>query len=432
MHGRAYGHGVYMSPMAQTSLGYASMGGAYGNSTSTWPNSELNVTSAMSLNEVVNDPASFVSKSPHLVVANTDWIQTRYLLVRTTAPHSKDHAADMIAIEQDPSLAAKGANGSTVKIPITAVSKSRRPVQVTRKRKSLGSGRYDEPIQLIDDDNESVATLDEDRDYLIDTSSHSERTTIELDSDTDMAMSDTELEIIASPKKKIRQGGPDTTLPILEGLLIDVSKTDFLPGQLDMSNIQILPPPQDASSSASSSLLKAFNVLLKTQRTTPAHELGWFINPEELDNMYQWIIELHSFAQDLPLAQDMKAAGLTSVVLEMRFTNVWPFAPPFVRVIKPRFLPFAQGGGGHVLEGGAVCMELLTNSGWSAVSSIESVLLQVRLAMSERERPARLATENRYGSGRGGVYGAGEAMAAYERACRSHGWAIPESFAKIR
>lgn len=425
LHGRAYGNGVYMSPMAATSLGYTNM--HMGVPVSGWPNSELKITSAMSLNEVVNHPEEFASKSPHLVVGNIDWIQTRYLLVKTSAPHSKDHPTDMIAIPQDPSLAAKGANNTPVRIPATAVSKSRRPVQqgIPKKRKSIGSGRYDEPIQLIDDDNESVATLDEDREYL------SDQTPIELDSDVEMIMSDTELDLIASPKKKMRQEEPGTMLQVIEGLLIDVTKTDFFPGKLDMSNVQILPPPQDASRSASSSLLKAFNALLKTQRTSPAHEVGWYINPGELENMYQWIVELHSFDQDLPLAQDMKAAGLTSVVLEMRFTNAWPYAPPFVRVIKPRFLPFAQRGGGHVLEGGAICMELLTNTGWSAVSSIESVLLQVRLAMSERERPARLASESRHGSGRGGVYGVGEAMVAYERACRSHGWSIPESFAKI-
>lgn len=431
MHGRAYGNGVYMSPQAQTSLGYTNMN--RGSSGAPWPNSELKITSAMSLNEVVNDPASFVSKSPHLVVSNIDWIQTRYLLVKTSAPHSKNPPKDTPIIQQDPTLAPVGTNNHPVKIPITAVSKSRRPVQEhTNKRKSAGSGRQHEPIELIDDDNESVATQDEDREYLVNFGPHTDQSPIELDSDTDMVMlSDTELEPTESPKKKMRHEEPETALQVIEGLLIDVSKTDFFPGKLDMSNIQILPPPQDASRSASSSLLKAFNALLKTQRTSPAHEVGWYINPGELENMYQWIVELHSFDHDLPLSQDMKAAGLTSVVLEMRFTNAWPFAPPFVRVIKPRFLPFAQRGGGHVLEGGAICMELLTNSGWSAVSSIESVLLQVRLAMSERERPARLASESRHGSGRSGVYGVGEAMAAYERACRSHGWAIPESFAKI-
>lgn len=37
-------------------------------------------------------------------------------------------------------------------------------------------------------------------------------------------------------------------------------------------------------------------------------ELGWYM-PEEFirDNLYQWIVELHSFDPDLPIAKDMKA-----------------------------------------------------------------------------------------------------------------------------
>merc|ERR1711939_616088 len=108
--------------------------------------------------------------------------------------------------------------------------------------------------------------------------------------------------------------------------------------------------------------------------------------------MYQWIVELHSFPAKLPLATDMKAADITSIVLEMRFSNQFPFSPPFIRVIKPRFLPFAQGGGGNVTEGGAMCMEALTNNGWTAAQNIESLLLQVRMSICDEERPARLAS----------------------------------------
>ena len=98
-------------------------------------------------------------------------------------------------------------------------------------------------------------------------------------------------------------------------------------------------------------------------------------------------------------------------------------SPPFVRVIRPRFLPFHMGGGGHVTGGGAMCMELLTNDGWSAVSSIESVLLQVRMAISSLDpKPARLQ------AGHPGDYGVMEAVDAYIRACQVHGWTVPAGF----
>ncbi|KAA8575780.1 hypothetical protein EYC84_004880 [Monilinia fructicola] len=71
-------------------------------------------------------------------------------------------------------------------------------------------------------------------------------------------------------------------------------------------------------------------------------------------------------------------------------------------------------------------MELLTNSGWSAVSSIESVLLQVRLAiMSTEPKPARLESK---GKQHQGEYGTHEAMAAFIRACNMHGWEVPKDF----
>jgi len=62
-------------------------------------------------------------------------------------------------------------------------------------------------------------------------------------------------------------------------------------------------------------------------------------------------------------------------------------------------------------------MELLTNDGWNPASSIEAVLLQVRLAMSSTDpKPARL-------EGPKGVrdYGVGEAVEAFKRACQAHG-----------
>jgi ubiquitin-conjugating enzyme E2 Q len=71
-------------------------------------------------------------------------------------------------------------------------------------------------------------------------------------------------------------------------------------------------------------------------------------------------------------------------------------------------------------------MELLTNSGWSAVSSIESVLLQVRMAIMNLEpRPARLESVSRAHQH---DYGITEAMQAYIRACQAHGWQVPKDF----
>ena len=70
-------------------------------------------------------------------------------------------------------------------------------------------------------------------------------------------------------------------------------------------------------------------------------------------------------------------------------------------------------------------MELLTNSGWSPANSMESVLLQVRMALCNLDpKPARLdQTQLRCD------YGIGEALEAYRRAAVAHNWVIPPDLA---
>lgn len=169
------------------------------------------------------------------------------------------------------------------------------------------------------------------------------------------------------------------------------------------------------------------------------HEFGLYIDPEHLartENLYQWIAELHSFPLSLPIAQDMQGRSTQSVVIELRFHKEYPQVPPFVRVIRPRFLPFASGGGGNVTAGGSICMDLLTNTAWSPVYDVENVLLQIRVAiMSSDPRPARLEQSRALGRhGGGGAasdYGVGEAVDAFKRAAAAHGWEVPRELTEM-
>ncbi|RVD82757.1 uncharacterized protein DFL_007172 [Arthrobotrys flagrans] len=205
-------------------------------------------------------------------------------------------------------------------------------------------------------------------------------------------------------------------------------KTDFVAGQLDYNSLPLIAQPTFATHQATKRLQREYKNLLKIQESTPLHELGWYTNPDHFDNVYQWIVELHSFDSELPLAKDMKSQGVKSVVLELRFGASFPTTPPFVRVIKPRFLPFMNGGGGHVTIGGAVCLEMLTGTGWDSKTTIESVLLNVRLAMMSTDpKPAKLEA----GGGGARSYGVAEAVSAYLRACRTHGWTVPKGFEEM-
>ena len=432
LHGRAYGDGVYMSPHASTSLGYSgtpgySSSGCVGRSV--WPNSVMKISQAISLQEVVNKPDQFRSRSPHYVVQQLDWIQTRYLFVK--GQDSSEIITENTLgtatkfYDQDPNACVYDEKGVPLNVPITAISKSRRPVQVTgsqqqsqfKKSKGL-TWSNEQTAQDKEDDANSIISDTEDREYLM------------KSPDGDVEMPD----YIAPPKaststrKRSLQHIQDSSQTCQHPSSNPEGKTDFVPGTLDTSKFPMPQAPKNASVPTTKALMKAFKETLKVQDATPAHELGWYIDRDLVGNMYQWIVELHSFESTLPLAQDMKIAGLTSVVLELRFTNSFPFSPPFARVIRPRFLPFQSGGGGHVTAGGAICMELLTNNGWLVTNTIESVLLQIRMAMSSLDpRPARLE-QRRHFIDANSCYGVGEAIEAYKRACQVHGWQIPADF----
>jgi ubiquitin-conjugating enzyme E2 Q len=356
LHGRAYGNGVYHSLDFNTSQGYSGMGHYRGTGygPSSWPSSELKVSVALALNEIVNAPGEYVSRAPHLVVAQLDWIQTRYLFVQCNGqvkPGESSSTSSVQFHDQDPSMTPMGPKGKIV-IPLDAMPKSRRggkAINVGKgkgKKKLKATGSAFDPISLdLDDDDAASITTDvEDLNILI----------------------EDENEYVAAPTPFAQPTGKGKETRLLGGLKSFMSKatksskplTDFIPGQLDFDHLPLLEPPVWATTSATQRLQKEYQTLIKVQATHPLHELGWYTDPEKLDNVYQWIIELHSFEEDLPLAKQMKQKGMKSVVIEMRFGKDYPMAPPFIRVIRPRFLSFMQGGGGHVTAGGSICMEV--------------------------------------------------------------------------
>lgn len=452
--GRAFGDGVYFSPFHSTSMSYAGGG-------QSWPNSDLKITSCLSLNEIINAPDEFVSRDPHYVVAQLDWHQCRYLFVRTasggtlparTIPKT---ATGMKAViyrlagrqsfyPQATGLEVQGQDGMPLQIPLSAI-----PLRAVGPSAAGPSGTAKRTVQMLEDsddeDIEDVAYLFSD-DGPDEPSGPPSKKPASRTSSIDIAAAQNRYAKSAFPGSldeiltTLHSGGAGPPTPA--SISIDRALTDFEPGALDLSTLPRLAPPSFATDAGTRTLSRELMRMQAVQSSTPLHELGWYIDFDDVTNLFQWIVQLHSFDPSLPLAADLKKAGLTSVVLELRFGADFPFSPPFVRVIRPRFLPFMEGGGGHVTNGGAMCMELLTSSGWSPASSLESVLLQVRMAMSALDpRPARLdqkylaAAKSKKGgavkaaaaaAAAAGDYGVAEALEAFMRAANSHGWAVPE------
>ena len=102
-------------------------------------------------------------------------------------------------------------------------------------------------------------------------------------------------------------------------------------------------------------------------------EAGFSLAPQSEDCMDKWTIKLFQFDEDSNLAKDMMVLGIDHIELEMKFPDQYPFEPPFVRVVKPRF----KRQTGFVMNG-ALCMELLTKDGWNPINDIESVIVSIR------------------------------------------------------
>ena len=421
VHGRAYGDGVYMSSRFNTSVTYATSVGHATPSHWRWPNSTLNMRSVLSLNEVVNRTDKFRCRTPHFVVQQLDWIQPRYLFVGYSgcselslnggSPHASSRS--MRVYEQDPEHEAYGPAECPILIPISAArskqqslfskSSSLSSLEIQAPQKGTPRNLHQKPEATSTafqyEDRASISTATE---------------------DIILLLSDSEVESSKGNTTSTREIGQPTPNPSPPTAMQSTTRADFIPGTLQKNSLPLIPPPESASTSATKLLQKHLQAILKVQQKENLTELGWYIDPNLTGNLYQWIVELHSFEPTLPLAKDLKACHLASIILEVRFPQNFPMSPPFVRVIRPRFMEFAAGGGGHVTSGGAMCMELLTSSGWSPVASMESVLLQVRMAICTTEPyPARL----KMGSQKD--YSVGEAISAFKRACRHHGWEVP-------
>ena len=74
------------------------------------------------------------------------------------------------------------------------------------------------------------------------------------------------------------------------------------------------------------------------------------------------------------------------VECEMTFPSDYPFSPPSVRVVRPRF----RKSTGYII-GGALCMELLTPQGWNVTFSIEAILEQMRIDEQQHANSALAA-----------------------------------------
>lgn len=121
-------------------------------------------------------------------------------------------------------------------------------------------------------------------------------------------------------------------------------------------------------------LARDINNLMKTDLGS----LGMEIVLKEEDNLNALCVKLFNFPEDSELHEDLQKLSDKFVLLEMEFDG-YPFKPPFVRVISPRFKIHT----GHVTVGGSICIDVLTSHGWSPALDIEKVLVIIKTTLTD-------------------------------------------------
>jgi len=163
--------------------------------------------------------------------------------------------------------------------------------------------------------------------------------------------------------------------------------------------------PSSSSKQATQRISSELTHILKTDPT----KQGYSVEPVG-DNLYLWELKFFSFDPKDEIAKDLKKMNKDHIMLHITFPPTYPLHPPFVRVIRPRFV-FRTG---HVTIGGSICTELLTNKGWSPANTIEAVIVSVRAQFMEGG--ARLDMSNKTD------YTEAEAKEAFNRMVQTHGW----------
>jgi ubiquitin-protein ligase len=142
-----------------------------------------------------------------------------------------------------------------------------------------------------------------------------------------------------------------------------------------------------------------------------SNTVGFRVELAEEDNLDIWKIFITNFDNNLNIKQNLMEIGVNEVEMEISFPDKYPIEPPFIRIVSPRFVYQT----GHITSGGSICMELLTKSGWSAMYSIESLIIDIKCQIVEGDGQIDMARWRQ-------KYTLDEARQSFFRVAKSHGW----------
>eukprot|EP00026_Physarum_polycephalum_P018759 Phypoly_transcript_20469.p1 GENE.Phypoly_transcript_20469~~Phypoly_transcript_20469.p1 ORF type:complete len:178 (+),score=6.00 Phypoly_transcript_20469:123-656(+) len=169
--------------------------------------------------------------------------------------------------------------------------------------------------------------------------------------------------------------------------------------------------PTSGTKAATEHLAKELESILKS----PTYKTDGYTVEVVDDNLYKWHVKLHSFEPPAQIFEDLflyeSETGRDHVLLEVLFPADFPGAPPFIRVVYPRFHQYT----GHITIGGSICIHDLTRSGWNSKNQMHPFFVMVRNLLLEGA--ALIDMDNAHND-----YTEAEARGAFTRVALQHGW----------
>jgi ubiquitin-conjugating enzyme E2 Q len=233
----------------------------------------------------------------------------------------------------------------------------------------------------------------------------------EEDSESEVEMEDDdedeiplEMEDIEAISKKARQDEDLNTehLQVLEKLKAN-QRRDYMKGTVS------------GSVQATDRLMKELRDIYKS----PNFKSGAYQVELVNDSLYEWNVKIQRVDPDSALSNDLvllkEREGKDHILLSFMFKDTFPFDPPFVRMVHPVL------SGGYVLDGGALCMELMTPQGWSSAYTVEAVILQISATLVKGKARIKFEAPK-------GTYSLARAQSSFRSLVHIHeknGWFTP-------
>ncbi|KAG2118605.1 hypothetical protein DEU56DRAFT_747553, partial [Suillus clintonianus] len=253
--------GVYFAKDRVVSMDFYAMV-----SSLSWKNSTNIPSACVALAEIINLPQTFTSQNPFYVVKQTEWIMRRHLLVNV---FDSSHSNEQISV-----AAATPAESNIRNVPLSNDPHRRPPLLNAQVEMPRPSYKLEKLLRLCQDA------------YVLP----------DLDEDDSAASNAPDEE-----EAKLKSSAPYANGKPKRDWVRDAS---WVEKNIDL----LLPPPADSTPGATTALQKERRATMKEQGGADLlATLGWYMPPEFNENLFQWVVEVHLFDPDLPIAEDLKS-----------------------------------------------------------------------------------------------------------------------------